>query len=85
MIFVPKKTDGKRYEVKLDQSLSDLPGGNDADQVATIRATIPLHSIAKADYDVYFQLCDKASGEPIYFGNEQECEEYGYKIAQIMQ
>ena len=85
MIFVPRTAEGKRYEIKLEQSLSDLPGGNDTEQVATIRTTIPLHSISKEDYDVYFQLCDKASGEPIYFGNEQECEVNGYKIAQIMQ
>lgn len=85
LIFVPKSVHGKRYEEVLKQDLSALPGGNDTEQTATIRTTISLGNISKEDYDVYFKLTDKATGESICFGNKQDLEEDGYQIAQILQ
>lgn len=84
LIFCPKE-EGIMYQMKVEQNLTKLAGGNDTDQTETIQATIPLHNLSKTDYDVYFLLRDKASGKVIYFGNEQDCENNGYKIGQLTQ
>lgn len=84
LIFCPKE-EGIMYQMKVEQNLTKLAGGNDTGQMETIQATIPLHNLSKTNYDVYFLLRDKASGKVIYFGNEQDCESNGYKIGQLTQ
>ena len=85
LTFVPKTTEGKRYSVKVTHNLQELAGGDETGQISSIRASVPLSKLSRADYDVYFQLCDQATGEIIYFANEQECEPDGYKIGQLIQ
>ena len=84
LIFCPKE-EGIMYQMKVEQNLTKLAGGNDTHQTETIQATIPLHNLSKTNYDVYFLLRDKASGKVIYFGNEQDCENNGYKLGKLTQ
>ena len=85
LAFVPKTEDGKRYSVKVSHNLQELAGGDETDQISTIRASVPLSKLSRVGYDVYFKLTDRASGKMIYFANEQEVEEDGYKIGEIRQ
>lgn len=85
LTFVPKTTDGKRYSIKVTHNLQELAGGDETDQISTIRASVPLSKLSRADYDVYFKLIDRASGKMIYFANEQDAEADGYKIGEIRQ
>lgn len=85
LIFVPKTEDGNRYSIQVSHHLQELAGGSETDQISTIRASVPLSKLSRADYDVYFKLVDRASGEMIYFANEQDAEADGYKIGEIRQ
>lgn len=85
LIFVPKTEDGNRYSIQVSHHLQELAGGSETDQISTIRASVPLSKLSRADYDVYFKLIDRASGKMIYFANEQDAEADGYKIGEIRQ
>lgn len=85
LIFVPKTEDGNRYSIQVSHHLQELAGGSETDQISTIRASVPLSKLSRADYDVYFKLIDRASGKMIYFANEQDSEADGYKIGEIRQ
>lgn len=85
LTFVPKTEDGKRYSIQVSHHLQELAGGSETDQISTIRASVPLSKLSRADYDVYFKLIDRASGKMIYFANEQDAEADGYKIGEIRQ
>lgn len=85
LTFVPKTEDGKSYSIQVSHQLQELAGGRETDQISTIRASVPLSKLSRADYDVYFKLIDRASGKMIYFANEQDAEADGYKIGEIRQ
>lgn len=85
LTFVPKTEDGKSYSIPVSHHLQELTGGSETDQISPIRASVPLSKLSRADYDVYFKLVDRASGEMIYFANEQDAEADGYKIGEIRQ
>ena len=85
LTFVPKTEDGKSYSIQVSHQLQELAGGSETDQISTIRASVPLSKLSRADYDVYFKLVDRASGKMIYFANEQDAEADGYKIGEIRQ
>lgn len=85
LTFVPKTEDGKSYSIQVSHHLQELAGGSETDQISTIRASVPLSKLSRADYDVYFKLIDRASGKMIYFANEQDAEADGYKIGEIRQ
>lgn len=85
LTFVPKTEDGNRYSIQVSHHLQELAGGSETDQISTIRASVPLSKLSRADYDVYFKLVDRASGKMIYFANEQDSEADGYKIGEIRQ
>lgn len=85
LTFVPKTEDGNRYSIQVSHHLQELAGGSETDQISTIRASVPLSKLSRADYDVYFKLIDRASGKMIYFANEQDAEADGYKIGEIRQ
>lgn len=85
LTFVPKTEDGNRYSIQVSHHLQELAGGSETDQISTIRASVLLSKLSRADYDVYFKLIDRASGKMIYFANEQDAEADGYKIGEIRQ
>ena len=85
LTFVPKTEDGKSYSIQVSHHLQELAGGSETDQISTIRASVPLSKLSRADYDVYFKLVDRASGKMIYFANEQDAAADGYKIGEIRQ
>lgn len=85
LTFVPKTEDGKSYSIQVSHHLQELAGGSETDQISTIRASVPLSKLSRADYDVYFKLIDRASGKMIYFANEQDAEADGYNIGEIRQ
>lgn len=85
LTFVPKTEDGKSYSIQVSHHLQELAGGSETDQISTIRASVPLSKLSRADYEVYFKLIDRASGKMIYFANEQDAEADGYKIGEIRQ
>ena len=76
--------DGQKYKVKLKQTLSKLPGGNDVAKKQTLTATIPLDKIEGGSSTAYFSLTDSTSGLPILLANEQTYEDKGYEIGQVV-
>lgn len=66
------------FEIPVD--ISVLSGGNDADEKLLIKQEVTLSGYSAGQYDIFFNIKDVATGKHILLANEQEAEEYGYKI-----
>ncbi len=67
----------------LETDLSKLSGGNEDETILPIIYEQKLTGFNEGTYEIYFWIKDVDSATPIYLGNEQEMEEYGYKIGTI--
>lgn len=67
----------------VSQGLSALTGGNDSDVILSLKENLDLMGLGEGRYSIYFKVKDANSGKTIYFANEQEMEELGYKLGSI--
>lgn len=79
-IILKEQESGTVHYYKAEQDLRDLTGGNESEMLLTIQAEIPLTGMTEGEYQIYFAIRDVASGERILLANEQEPDEYGYKV-----
>lgn len=52
----------------------------DQDQRLTLQLSIPLAELPEGEWTVYLNLTDRATGQRIFFGNDQEPGKYGYRL-----
>lgn len=69
------------YLIKTD--ICKLTGGNNEESFSSIFHEQELAGFSEGTYDIYFMIKDVDSGLPIYLANEQESEDYGYKLGTI--
>lgn len=69
----------------IDQDLQSLAGGNEAEDTLTISADIPFRDLTEKEYGVYFSIVDEDTGELILLANEEDEEQYGYRIGTVSQ
>lgn len=69
------------YEAEGD--LRRLKGGNEAERTLTLTADIPMEELAHGKYEVYFSVTDPRTKTRILLANEQDAEEYGYRIGTV--
>lgn len=74
---------GRLLSYPFPQDLRELAGGRDSNQRLTLRCAVPLTELPKGTWTVYLDVADSATGQRIYFGNEQEPERYGYRIGTV--
>lgn len=63
--------------------LSGLSGGKEAEACQTAYVEIPVSELSKSEYTVYFSIEDLDTGKHILLANEQDVEEYGYRIGTV--
>ncbi len=67
----------------VEADIHELTGGNNENDILTIIYEQNISGLTEGMYEVYFRIKDVDSGLPIYLANEQEVEEYGYKLGTI--
>lgn len=82
LIFYDKEQGGY-LTYKMYGDLRRLTGGNEADKTLMLYADIPVDELLKVKYEVFFSLTDSITGKPIFLANEQDAEEYGYRIGMV--
>lgn len=70
----------QRRAYPLSQDVRTLAGGMDQDQRLTLQLSIPLAELPEGEWTVYLSLTDRATGQRILFGNDQEPGKYGYRL-----
>lgn len=68
---------------ELSGSVHELSGGRDSEESLTIHTDIEVSELEKGTYKVYFSMIDPDSGEHIQLANEEEEEQYGYRIGMV--
>lgn len=71
---------GKEISRPISQDVRNLAGAVQPSQRLTLTASIPWEELEGGSWEVYLDLADSATGQRILFGNEQEPEQYGYRI-----
>lgn len=70
-------------EYPAEHFLRDLTGGRDTGKTSAVRGIIPLEQLSKGIYQVYLDLKDPASGEPILLANTQDRSSNGYLLGEF--
>lgn len=63
--------------------LHTLAGGNEAEKTEILNVGIPLDELTGKRYTIYFSMEDMDTGEHILLANEEDEEQYGYRIGQV--
>lgn len=71
---------GEKLEYTFSQDVRRLAGGTDSGQRLTLWLNVPLEELEEGSWSVFLDLRDKASGQRIFFGNEQSPGRYGYRL-----
>lgn len=71
---------GEKLEYPFSQDVRRLAGGTDSGQRLTLWLNVPLEELEEGNWSVFLDLRDKASGQRILFGNEQNPGRYGYRL-----
>lgn len=74
---------GRFLSVRMEDSLGELSGGNDAQSAKKLCADVELGELSAGTYTLYLCLTDPATGKHIQLANEQEEEEYGYRLGEL--
>ncbi len=84
-ILLRNETDksGVFYSYALDQDIRTLSGGTQEEMVLHLQQELSMKGMSPGRYTVYLELRDVLSGERILFGNEQDVEEYGYRLGEV--
>lgn len=69
--------------VPVKQEIRDLAGGMQAEETLLLQTEIPVKGMPPGSWSVYLDVTDRASGQRILFGNEQDPEEYGYRVGRM--
>ena len=69
--------------VPVKQEIRDLAGGMQAEETLLLQTEIPVKGMPPGSWSVYLDVTDRASGQRILFGNEQDPEEYGYQVGRM--
>ena len=77
------KSQGGYLSYGMEGDLCRLTGGNDVEKTLTLKAEIPVDELLHVKYEVYFSITDPGTGQRILLANEQDAEEYGYRIGTI--
>lgn len=78
-----EETGDRTYVYELEQELSDLEVGTGPEQTFSFHREISLWGEQETNFAVYVEIRDRLSGKRILLGNEQEPEEYGYRIGSV--
>ncbi|MCI8292594.1 MAG: DUF4832 domain-containing protein [Hespellia sp.] len=71
------------FTYKIDQSLRQLSGGTNREDILTLKVEIPLSGLSEKEYILYFSIVNPITGEHILLANEQEEEALGYVVGNI--
>lgn len=61
----------------------ELAGGEESERLQAAYSSINVNELSKSDYTVYFFIEDSDTGKHILLANEQDEEEYGYRIGTV--
>ena len=73
---------GQKLAYPVAQVVRSLAGGTDKEKTLTLQARVPLAELPEGDWRVYLDLTDRATGQRILFGNDQEPGKYGYRLGE---
>lgn len=74
---------GAAHSYPVLQDVRDLEGGSERGRLLALEIELPVRELKAGSWDVFLELQDRASGRRILFGNEQDPEEYGYRLGWI--
>ena len=63
--------------------VKSLVGGTKTDQCRSAYTEIPVGELSRSDYMAFFSIEDSDTGRHILLANEQDAEEYGYRIGTV--
>ncbi len=84
MILYNEKNDQVLF-YPIHQDLHALAGGTEAEETLVLSADIPFGDLTEKEYAVYFSIVDEDTGELILLANEEDEEQYGYRIGTVSQ
>lgn len=76
--------DGQLPPIKMSCAVDQLVGGEEKEALQMAGTKIVTDGLKKGSYEVYFYMEDPDTRESIQMANEQEEEEYGYRIGTIV-
>lgn len=82
-IILQNEANNELQVYPVSQILKDLSGGDEAEKTKKLSVKIPFEKLAGKKYTVYFSMVDPDLGEHILLGNEENEEQYGYRIGTI--
>lgn len=68
---------------EIHDSLRELTGGNRSELSRKIRVDLDVSRLSTGKYTLYLSIVDPATGRHIQLANEQEEEEYGYRLGEL--
>lgn len=74
---------GAAYSCPAPQDVRELAGGTENEQLLTLGVELSVGELSGGSWEVFLDLRDKASGQRILLGNEQEPEEFGYRLGKV--
>ena len=82
-LILYREDEEKLLSKEMTCDLSGLSGGEEAEECQTAYAEIPVSELSQSEYTVYFSIEDLDTGKHILLANEQDVEEYGYRIGTV--
>jgi len=83
-VILSDKAGIRSLTYEFSQDIRELKGGCYSDETKEFSIDIPLKGEHEGNFDVYFEITDKSTGERILFANEQNPTEYGYCIGSVV-
>ncbi len=83
-IHIINEMNGTVCTYDVEGELSELAGGNEAENVLEICKDIILTGYDPGNYRLYFSVTDVDSAMPIILANEQKMQSYGYELGEIV-
>ncbi len=82
-VSVRNKAIGEVTVYPVDVDVRQLAGGTSASDLLLVNKAVSLKDFRSGEYEVFFSVFDKDSNRYIEFANEQEMQEFGYKIGEF--
>ncbi len=79
-VVLYNESDGEVLSKEMSCAVRELSGGKESDMLRTASVQISVNELSKTEYSVFFLMEDPDTQRHILLANEEEEEEYGYRI-----
>lgn len=83
-LILYSEEEGQLPPMEMSCAVDQLVGGEERDALQMAGVKIAVDELKRGRYEVYFFMEDQDTGRSILMANEEEEEEYGYRIGRIV-